>query len=79
MNTGRDVDQTRNLYTVCVKDRRRKGGGGEGINIAISLGEDQGNHFALKSVAENPMRQFVRTYRVSEPFSYLSSKVYKLI
>lgn len=52
---------------------------GERINITISLTEDQGNHFAHKSAAENPLRQFVRTYRVSEPFSYISSKVNKLI
>lgn len=38
MSIGGDVDQTRNLLTVCVcvKDGERKGGG-KRINIAISL------------------------------------------
>lgn len=35
------------------------------INMAISLGEDQGVHFALKSAAEKQMKRFVRTFRVA--------------
>lgn len=37
-------------------------GGKKRINMAISLGEDQGTHFALKSAAEKQVKRFVRTF-----------------
>lgn len=48
---------------VCVKDGKTQCGG-EKINTAIRLSEDQANHFPLKAVEVNPVRLFVRAYRL---------------
>lgn len=68
---------------VCVRDVDRSGGG-KRIDIFISLLKfsergDQGNHFSIKTVVGNPERQFVRTYRASEPVNYFSFKLKKMI
>lgn len=50
---------------MCVENGGSGGGGEKRINMAISLGEDQDVHFALKSAAEKQMKRFVRMFRVA--------------